>query len=792
MSTMKPVESRPRRGDGDVTAEQAEPVEQTAPAEQAAPRRTRARITREEAPDEQGTVTFVQFDEPALKVDEYTITITQTTNTAAPNRFTSSRTFAVSGERFSFQSGQIDSLFPPELANGEFDGCLPCAVLNRRTLPWERYLDPSNAELPWLAVLTFDGDQAPPVVSATASDLIPLGQPITVLGDGQLTGTGKMPAHVFSYPAMNPLGFGESPDEPCSIIDVDVATYNQIVPSLADMAYLAHIRQVDTVDTVRNTDEETSFAVVLGNRIPPDDVPAQAMLVSLENLGPYLPGDDGAPAQLPAGTERVRLLCYRAWRFTANTLGQNFEKLLEDLNTPLPGAPQLTTLQLPTIHPAPSATDVQTALAAQAQGQLSAENADVLVRNAFAQGYVPMNHEMRHANTSVSFYRGPCAPFAMPATTFVSASSPDAANRYDPQTGLFDVSYGAAWQLGQLMALQNQSYANALFNWKKSVNAATAAAAEQQILEAALGIATGGGDGDAREVSSGALAQRRGVPLGFVLARRRLFDSQPPLPDEVAAWLGQLKLLHDVPFSYLVPDERMLPPESLRFFSLDRLWIDHLVDGAFSIGRTCTSQRKTDARLITHVHERARPALFSRRRRRKRRSYLDNPEQQYTGFFLRSAVVAGWPNLQVNGYATVDDSSSELGALRLERLAPDCLFCIFDGALAQLAIHEPSEQLHCGIELDTQPYSTTLRAVTGPTPGAQFLTDPHGGLPVASIPMRADSQTLQVAAAAASVLAKLNTDFDQGITRFTSAELALELIKGVVKVNFNVTPQGGS
>lgn len=778
MSPMKPAESRSRRGDGAGAAAAAVPS-----------KRTRARITREEAPDEQGTVTFVQFDEPALKVDEYTLTVTQTTNTAAPNQFTSSRTFAVSGERFSFQSGQIDSLFPPDLANGEFDGCLPCAVLNRRTLPWERYLDERNAALPWLAVLTLQDDQAPPVVAATASDLIPLGEPITVLGSS-LTGTGKLPAHVFSYPAMNPLGYGESPDDACSILDLDVATYNQIVPSLADIAYLAHIREVDTIDTVANTDEVTSFAVVLGNRIPPNDVPARAFLVSLENLGPYLPGDSGGAASLPAGTEKVRLLCYRSWRFTANTLDQSFEKLLENLNTPLAGEVQLTTLQLPQVAPAPSAAQVEAALAAQAQGQLTADTADVLVRNAFAQGYVPMNHEMRHANTSVSFFRGPCAPYAMPPMpAFLSTKSPDATNRYDPQTGLFDMSYGAAWQLGQLMALQNQSFANALFNWKKSVNAATSAAAEQQILEAALGVGPGGsvdGGGD------GAVLGERVVSLAFVAKRRRALDSAPPLPDAVAAWLGELKLLYNVPFHYLVPDERMLPPESLRFFSLDRLWIDHLVDGAFSIGRTCTSQGKTDARLLSHVHERSHPARFSRRRRRKLSSYVDNPDQKYTGFFLRSAVVSGWPNLQVNGYATPDDLTSELRALRLDRLSAECLFCLFDGELAQLAIHEPPEQLHCGIELDTSPYSTTLRAVTGSEPGSQFTSDPKGGLPIADIPMRADGQTLQVAAAATSILTKLNNDFQQGITHFTSAELALELVKGVVKVNFNVTPQGGT
>ncbi len=131
---------------------------------------------------------------------------------------------------------------------------------------------------------------------------------------------------------MNPLGYGETPDESCSVIDIDLAIYNQVAPSLNDMAYLAHIRQVDTVDTVKNGGEETIFSVVIGNRIAKNDQPAYAFLVSLENMGSYLPGDDGTPAAFPDGINTVRLIYYRSWRFTANTLDQNFKKLLENLN----------------------------------------------------------------------------------------------------------------------------------------------------------------------------------------------------------------------------------------------------------------------------------------------------------------------------------------------------------------------------------------------------------------------------------------------------------------------------
>ena len=59
-----------------------------------------------------------------------------------------------------------------------------------------------------------------------------------------------------------------------------------------------------------------------------------------------------------------------------------------------------------------------------------------------------------------------------------------------------------------------------------------------------------------------------------------------PVPGDVAAWLHDLAVLKGVPFGYLVPDNAMLPPESIRFFVLDPNWINALLEGAASIGRS--------------------------------------------------------------------------------------------------------------------------------------------------------------------------------------------------------------
>ena len=61
-------------------------------------------------------------------------------------------------------------------------------------------------------------------------------------------------------------------------------------------------------------------------------------------------------------------------------------------------------------------------------------------------------------------------------------------------------------------------------------------------------------------------------------------DSEEMAWDAVVAWLTKLRLLEGVPFNYIVPSEEMLPNESIRFFHMDRNWLDAMVDGALSTG----------------------------------------------------------------------------------------------------------------------------------------------------------------------------------------------------------------
>ena len=716
-------------------------------------------------------VVFIQYDIPPLKVGEYTVELTQKVKANQQNdSFSTTRKFAVSGERFSIDPQDINSVFPQNLANGEFSGVLPHVIFNRRILPWERTSVIEDQDAAWLSAFLFNDNELPAVQKKTAKDLVPSGENISVWGS-TLKGVGTMPAGYLSIfnnlqasrSRINAtevkLDYGESPDDPCNVIDIRADVFNAIAPSKKDLTYLSHIRETDTFDKQDPlvTETKESYAVVIGNRLPLNDHTSSVFLVSLENLGPYLPNDDGS-SNLPSDINYVRLITYLSWSFTVNEDDAAFDALLENLNKDSSGNLGLTSLQVPFKGTPPTQAQVQASLLKLNNNTLDPADATVLAESAFMMGYTPHNHYLRHAGNTVSWYRGPLSPYPVKENFIVPVSCPDAANRYDPDAGLFDVSYGAAWQLGQLLALQNQSFAASLYNWKKSQYAADVIAAEQKILEEKYKNLTA---------------------FGHLFAKRKInLESAADIPDDIVKWMGQLSVLNGVPFNYLVPDERMLPIESMRFFFLDNNWIDALLDGAFSIGRSTTSETTGDAIHFQKVRARAKIHASKLRKRKPSLEKYVNSDSVVTGFLLRSAVLRGWPGLEINAYSD-KEGKNEITKLRMARISDEVMICLFDGNPEMVAIHEPPEALHSGVEGSAPNFSTTLRVVrgTGLNPGEQIIG--HS----ATIPVR--DQTIKVKDAADSILNTLNTPpLNEGITSFTAAEFALEMIKGVVKVEF--------
>ena len=269
----------------------------------------------------------------------------------------------------------------------------------------------------------------------------------------------------------------------------------------------------------------------------------------------------------------------------------------------------------------------------------------------------------------------------------------DALVRYSPSNGMFDVSYAAAWQLGRLLALQSQQFATNLYNWKRT-HAQQLRQAEQQLIHPHLPTLRLGNHG----------------------------DPAPEVPEEIVKWFGRLSRFHGVPFNYLVPDERMLPVESIRFFIVDPLWVECLLDGAFGIGRVTKADHQQDSQLLTQLRTQylaARaPESSSRPIHSLQRCLAAASDDTISGFLLRSGVASGWPGLLVDGYDQVvdhdefDPGTPQLDPLRTARLSANVLLCLFAGKVKTVDIHQKPEMLHFGLdrtEDPEHPFSKQLR-----------------------------------------------------------------------------------
>jgi hypothetical protein len=187
----------------------------------------------------------------------------------------------------------------------------------------------------------------------------------------------------------------------------------------------------------------------------------------------------------------------------------------------------------------------------------------------------------------------------------------------------------------------------------------------------------------------------------FVEARAALVERMrvPPAHDELPpyleSFLAHLRLLVGVPFENLVPDPRLLPPESLRFFYLDRSWSDRLVDGALAVGKVGTREQAhhqdADARLRARLDGTERVVRVLQRGLAAFQSAVESaplePAGVVTGLLLRSVAVRNYPHMDVRAFRApvADDAepsalaAQALRVLRLERVAPSVLLALFEG-----------------------------------------------------------------------------------------------------------------
>jgi hypothetical protein len=217
-----------------------------------------------------------------------------------------------------------------------------------------------------------------------------------------------------------------------------------------------------------------------------------------------------------------------------------------------------------------------------------------------------------------------------------------------------------------------------------------------------------------------------------------LAASAERMPASLANWLARLRLLYGVPFNYLVPDSRLLPMESVRFFYIDRNFTDRLVDGALSVGKTTTREyaqaQATHGALRAKVDEEERVLRPQLRQDTGVKRIVAPQTADLTGVLLRSRAVSGWPGMEVKAYRDIthaNPAGTPLKLMRMDRLAPDVMLCIFEGVPVRVDVEEPREGIQFGVDLQdidgngiVEPshdvpsgFKLKLRKLTGPLTG---------------------------------------------------------------------------
>ncbi len=157
----------------------------------------------------------------------------------------------------------------------------------------------------------------------------------------------------------------------------------------------------------------------------------------------------------------------------------------------------------------------------------------------------------------------------------------------------------------------------------------------------------------------------------------------------VIEYLKQIQLLQVVPIRYLIPNEIMLPEESIRYFAVDGNWVQAMIDGFTNVAQFQIQEGIS--------------------------------KDAMTGFILRSKLIETCVGLQFQG---MDASNSILELLRLEKLNSEVMIGIFRGKIQKLGISRPKEGVHMGFYRDSvsAPYVTLKDWDTGKLLDDQMLS----------------------------------------------------------------------
>lgn len=464
-------------------------------------------------PLEEGYQRLYSYFPPRLDGGEQEITITQTIHAGGatdeqgktlPPRVTK-KTVLVDAPQFSLPEGCVHSVNPPS-GGVATANTLPHMVFTDPHLPWERRIEEKDDEtrrerMPWLALLVFsqeelripnghlqghsslfaatslakDGDTTQ-IQQSSAFTLSLTGSDIQLLRKGcevispipDPDDAGSQATCIFLRPDLftklvSTYENRETTAADGKTVNVVSTKEGQTAADVSRFKYFAHVRHVKTSGMAASAQyTDGLFSVILSHRVGPlssdNATPAVVHLVSLE-------GWKDMKMPIPSKTQYVAVSSLHSWTYTAVPAGNvslkaEFQSLRDNIGV----------LRAP-----------QSTIDAMEKGETHPVASKLAQR--LRDGYTMQRHRTRTGEVTSAFCRAALVPMIPAELMWKSMSNCGSDLQIlDPDTGMMDITYSAAWSLGKTLALADVAFATALTRLWNSLHGFSLDGAKRQKL----------------------------------------------------------------------------------------------------------------------------------------------------------------------------------------------------------------------------------------------------------------------------------------------------------------------
>ncbi|WP_047432806.1 hypothetical protein [Chryseobacterium indologenes] len=641
-------------------------------------------------------VIFYENEIPSLAAGTYTL---KAALTLGPHEtIDSGQQLVVNAPQVVIDPAEIHAMSPGMNEVDHFQYIIPSIVLNNPQLPWERKLKTKISSAPWMALLVFTEEELywkyqthSPVMHYTAADFLKKEEQI----------------HKPDI-ALSDLG-----TDSINTIRIPVHSARSILPRVEELPLLAHVRTVNPENQVlENGTADHTYAVILSNRmtVMPAETSANgvrnyAFLVSLEGWENPLENN----FKDLKDNDFLQLIVLANWSFTAISeishhvlpVNAEYSKVSNQSNL----------LRIPV-----------------------ADNGSDTAKKIL-EGYTAISSEMRDGSKTFAWYRGPlCAgAYRKLPKDLLPCYNSDSAKIYLQKEGIFDHSYAAAWTLGRLMGLSDPLYTDHLQILARKTQKLSIQLLQRSRLkifsdqEKKISLLKNelGKEAFIKQLRNGLLQesfdnlkapfQDNSLPQKTDENSKAPFTTEDVVEfldneilqdvikseiketlDAIAEWLAKTALLYNVPFQYLVPDQRMLPVESTRFFYVDKGWLTMLMEGARQLG-VHSSVDKAIRTILNKVIDETiwfktsgvRPQFFS-----VKKIMSQIPGIPTCGLLIRSSLVS-------QAKAPVIEAKLKNGKviqpLRMDKLSSDVIIVLWDQVPDHVSVTYPNQNWLYGL-----------------------------------------------------------------------------------------------